>query len=472
MPRFVVAIDNGSQSTKVSIVDEHGHVHASGRSPLRPYVSSGPGISEHPDDDVWDSIVAACQSAMGAFQGEARDIVGIGLCTIRFCRALLDNHGKLVQPIMSWMDVRVSEPYVHTDARVQLVTTSSGYITGRLTGTVTDFAGNVQGRWPVDARSWRWSDDNTVINREGVPREMLARLALPGEQVGLITEEAEAATGLPAGLPVIATSNDKAVEALGCGVIRPGQLLLSLGTYVAAMTPAAHDAAGGQASWPNFASIPHHMLLESDGVRRGMWTVSWFRDLVFGADSATTHASGTFERMLELEAERVAPGSGGVTAVLDWLAPSRDSSLRGTLLGFDGSQGRAHIYRSILEALALTMHENVERMSAETKHVPEVLVVSGGGASSELMMRILAAVFGVPTVRTAMSDAAGLGSAICAAVGLGIHPTWEAAVDAMVRVDDTWTPDPVLRTEYASIEPHYRRMRGATRALYRSQASG
>ncbi|PPF43945.1 sugar kinase [Pseudoclavibacter sp. AY1F1] len=468
MPRFIVAIDNGSQSTKVSIIDENGAVHASGRSPLRPYASNRPGVSEHPDDDVWESIVQACRSAMSSFEGEMRDIVAVGLCTIRFCRALLDERGRLAHPIMSWMDSRVSEPYVHVDERVKLVTTSSGYITGRLTGTVTDFAGNVQGRWPVDPSTWRWSDDDAVIEREGIPRSMLAPLALPGEVTGVVSAEAALATGLPAGVPVVATSNDKAVEALGCGTIRPGQLLLSLGTYVAAMTPAGHGEHGGAASWLNFSSMPHQMLLESDGVRRGMWTVSWYRDLVFGSDSSSAQASGTFEHMLELEAERIAPGAGGVTAVLDWLAPTGDEKLRGTLLGFDGSQGRPHIYRALLESLAMTMHENTERMLAETGRQAQSLVVSGGGASSDLMMRILAAVHGVPTVRMTMTDAAGLGSAICAAVGTGVHPSWEAAADAMVHVKDVWVPEPDLLAQYASIGPRFRSVRNATRNLYRA----
>ncbi len=61
-------------------------------------------------------------------------------------------------------------------------------------------------------------------------------LVLPGEVLGEVTPAAAAATGLPAGVPVVATANDKAVEALGSGLRSPDDLLLSLGTYVAAMT--------------------------------------------------------------------------------------------------------------------------------------------------------------------------------------------------------------------------------------------
>ncbi len=108
----VVAIDNGSQSTKVLVVDETGRVRAQARVGLRPYATPAPGRSVHPDDDVWDSIVRACRLAMDRFDGDPAEVVGIGLCTIRFCRALLRPDGALAEPLLSWMDERVSRPHV------------------------------------------------------------------------------------------------------------------------------------------------------------------------------------------------------------------------------------------------------------------------------------------------------------------------------------------------------------------------
>ena len=75
---YVIAIDNGSQSTKVLIVDGLGVVHASARVGLRPYASPAPGRWEHPDDDLWDSIVAAVRGAMAEFGGDTTEIHGIG----------------------------------------------------------------------------------------------------------------------------------------------------------------------------------------------------------------------------------------------------------------------------------------------------------------------------------------------------------------------------------------------------------
>ncbi|MDX3661461.1 FGGY-family carbohydrate kinase [Streptomyces sp. ID05-26A] len=82
---------------------------------------------------------------------------------------------------------------------------------------------------------------------------------------------------------------------------------------------------------------------------------------------------------------------------------------RGALLGFDGSQGRHHVYRSILEGIALTMRRHGASMAeALGREFPE-LIVSGGGSRSDLMMQTFADVFGRPVRRTRMSDAAGAG---------------------------------------------------------------
>lgn len=448
---YLVAIDNGSQSTKVSVFDSTGKVHASARVPLEAYHSPAPGRWEHPGDDIWQSIASATSLAMSRFAGDPSQIAGVGLCTIRFCRAVLRADGSLAQPVMSWMDERVSRPYSAESVDGAYVTTSSGYVTHRLTGRFVDTAGNYQGVWPIDAESWSWLDDQRAAPF-GIPRRMLFDLVLPGEVLGAVTAGASAATGLPQGIPVIATSNDKAVEALGAGLRGSGTALLSLGTYIAAMVPDVQHRREVPTGWQNFASIPHRYLWESDGVRRGMWTVAWFRDLVSGLGASVSPGNGQIEEMLGEEAARVPAGSGGLVTVLDWLAPEGEPFRRGAFLGFDGTQGRGHLYRSILEAIAFAMHDNVRALEAARGGQLAELIVTGGGASSEIFLQIIASVFGMPVRRPEMTDAAGLGAAICAAVGAGIHDGWESAIDAMVRTEAIFLPDAELHHGYAQIE--------------------
>ncbi|WP_020498571.1 FGGY-family carbohydrate kinase [Sciscionella marina] len=425
MTGYLLGIDNGSQSTKVGVFDDRGKLHGWGRKALRPNENPRPGVVEHPDDDLWDSIGAATRAALTGFAGDPAEIQAVGLCTIRFCRAMLCADGTLASPVLSWMDERLSRPYEHTDPRVRYVTTSSGYLTARLTGRFRDTAANYQGNWPIDTGSWCWAPD-----QEEIPARMLFELALPGTVLGTVTEEAAAHTGLRAGTPVVATANDKAVEALGCGLRGADAVLLSLGTYIAAMTTGTRDIREADGFWTNFAAVPHEYLYESHGIRRGMWTVSWLRGLL-----------GMDEGRLNAGAAEVPPGSDGLMTVLDWLAPAGQPYRRGAFLGFDGRQGPFHLYRSVLEGIALTMRGNIEAMATGLGTGFSRLLVSGGGADSAVLTGILADVFGIPVIRQDTASAAGLGAAMCAGVGIGAFTDFAEAQRAMAAPRQEFTPD-------------------------------
>ena len=283
MTPYLLAIDNGSQSTKVTIFNSRGHPVASGRRRLKPYDTSVPGHAVHPGDDIWDSIRDACRAAMAQFAGDPADIAAVGLCTIRFCRALLAADGSLAEPVLSWMDERVSRPYQPGNPLIRYVTTSSGYITHRLTGQFVDAAANYQGVWPIDQDTATWSGDPAAYAAAGLARDMLFDLVPPGGRLGEVTSAAAEATGIPAGLPVYATANDKAVEALGSGLEEDGTVLLSLGTYIAAMTIGSSSPSAGDSYWANFAARPGKYLYETTGIRRGMWMVSWYRTVLEGS---------------------------------------------------------------------------------------------------------------------------------------------------------------------------------------------
>ena len=468
MTGYLLAIDNGSQSTKVTIFDARGHAVASARRRLKPYDTSVPGRAIHPGDDIWDSIQHACRAAMAQFSGNPADIAAVGLCTIRFCRALLAADGSLTEPVLSWMDERVSRPYEPASPLTRYVTTSSGYITHRLTGQFTDAAANYQGVWPIDQDTATWSSDPAAYVSAGMPRDMLFDLVPPGGRLGEVSAAAAQATDIPAGLPVYATANDKAVEALGSG-LEEGTVLLSLGTYIAAMTIGSSSSSADDSYWVNFAARPGKYLYESTGIRRGMWMVSWYRTLLEGSHGEEPEMA-RLEDALNAEASQLAPGSNGLLTLPDWLAPGHAVWRRGALLGFDGSQGRAHIYRSILEGIALTMANNTAAMEKTLGCRLSPVLVSGGGSRSDVMMQVVADVFDRPARRTTVTDAAGLGAAICAAVGHGIYPDWDQATAAMVAVGDQFTPDAPAVRAYQQINQIYAGLTSFTDPLFRSMA--
>ncbi|WP_461207465.1 FGGY-family carbohydrate kinase [Clostridium sp. DL1XJH146] len=440
--KYIIGVDGGSQSSKVVIFDLEGNIVCEGKQALKPMHLAEPTVVEHPDDDLWDSIIVASKRAMENFKGNVEDIAGLGLCTIRFCRCLLKADGTLAQPAMSWMDARVSRPHEQTNPEVAYVTTTSGYITHRFTGNFNDTAANYQGVWPMDTDTWQWIEDEEKFNCYNIPREMLFNLQMPGSILGTVTEKVAKATGIPAGIPVVATSNDKAVEALGAGTLSEKTALISLGTYIASMIHGHDNPKNTSNFWTNFASTPNNYLYESFGIRRGMWTVSWFKDILGEdvVDKAKEQGIAP-EELLNREASDVPAGSDGLMTILDWLASPSEPYKKGLMIGFDGRHKRGHMYRSILEGIALTMKNHIDGMCEELGIKLENIVVSGGGSNSDLFMQIFSDIFGLPASRNVVNGSASLGSAICVAVATGVYKDYEEAIEKMVKIRDTFQPN-------------------------------
>jgi len=466
---YLIGVDCGTQSAKVVVYDAAGNAVAHGQQPLRPMSRPRHGVAVHPDDDLWQAIGAASRQAMAAFTGDPAEILGVGLCPIRCCKAFLDADGALVEPVISWMDDRAYQPYVPADPAVAYATTSSGYLAHRFTGELKDTAANnILLQWPIDTDTWQWSDDPALHEQFGVRRSMLLELQMPGDVIGRVTREAADATGLPLGAPVVATANDKAVEMLGAGSLGETTALVSLGTYIAAMVHGHENHKAPAAFWTNFACIPNRYLYESNGVRRGMWTLTWFLDML-GEEVAERAASLglTREAYIEREAAQVPAGSDGLMTVLDWLATTDKPFRKGMMLGFDARHSRGHVYRSILEAIALTMKHHVDAMCDELGITLEEIVVSGGGSNSPLFMHIFADVFGIPASRSVDGGGASLGAAICAAAAAGVYRDIETAAAHMAKGRESFVPDPVNSEVYKRMaNTVYHDIRDHTDALF------
>ena len=340
---------------------------------------------------------------------------------------------------------------------VKYIVASSGYITHRLTGERKDTVANYEYGWPVDVDKWQWSDDPEAYKATGMPREMLFDLVMPGDVLGYVTEEAAEATGLPRGVPVVATSNDKAVEGLGTGCMGDKTACISLGTYTTAMMEGKENLKGTSYAWPKFSCVPNKYFYDSNGIRRGMWTVSWFRDVLGDSYIQMAKEKGmSAEELLSEEAEKVPAGSDGLMTVLDWLAPVDARYKKGIMIGFDGRHTRGHIYRSILEAVAMTIKGHTEDMVNEVGVTLDKIIITGGGSNSDLFMQIFADVFNLPAVRNVVNGAAGLGSAICAAVATDVYGSFEEAVEGMVKIQDTFVPNPENVELYKKMIPIYK----------------
>ncbi len=440
--KYIIGIDEGSQSCKITIFDLEGNVVCEGKHNLQPNYMAEPGIVEHPGDDLWEALALACQNAMNNFKFDVKDIIGIGVGCIRCCRVLMKADGTLAAPAISWMDERVARPYEHTNDEVAYVTSTSGYITSRLTGKFVDNIANFFGQWPVDWEKWTWSEDEAVLKQYNMPREMLFDVQMPGTVLGHITEAASKATGLPVGVPVVSTTADKAVEALGAGLIDEGSAVVSLGTYTACMVTGRELPKNPQSFWAIMSSIPEKFLYEGYGIRRGMWTVSWFRDLMGQGLIDRAKAQGMSpEELLNKEATEYVPaGCDGLMTVLDWLANPWEPFKRGIMIGLGAHMDEAFMYRSILEGIAYTVRNNCIAMADELGQPLKEVIISGGGSNSDLFMQIFADVFNLPTKRNVVNGSAGVGAAINTAVAVGAFDNYDDAVASMVKVRDTFYP--------------------------------
>lgn len=442
MSGYVMGIDNGSQSTKVAIYDFEGNEVAFGTFQLKETLSPEPGVVIHSDDDLWDSVYGAMRNCLADFTGNPQEIAGIGLCTIRCCRVLLKEDGHLAYPVISWMDSRLNKPYVHSDDKVKYVTSTSGYLGFRLTGEFKDSASNYEVHWPLDRETLNWSLDEEVFNANGLTRDMVFELVKPGEKLGTLRPELADEFGLNQNIPVVATANDKAVEALGSGIKDERTIMVSLGTFISSMLLRNEYKENALNFFPTLACIPFKYVYESNGIRRGMWTVSWFKKLI--GEELVTEArklAVSEEEYLNRKAQNVPEGSDGLITILDWLSTPSEPYRKGIMIGFDQRHTKYHIYRSILEAIAFNIKNNIDDMLAEIDVTLNDLVVIGGGSKSDVMMQIIADLFGMPVHRREGSSSACLGAAICVCQHLSIYKDFYEAANKMVKTQKTFLPN-------------------------------
>jgi sugar (pentulose or hexulose) kinase len=166
----------------------------------------------------------------------------------------------------------------------------------------------------------------------------------------------------------------------------------------------------------------------------------------------------------------VPPGSMGLMLQPYWSPGVRQPGpdAKGAVIGFGDVHTRAHLYRAILEGLAYALREGQEKIEARSKVRMTELRVSGGGSQSDAAMQLTADIFNLPTLRPHTHETSGLGAAIDAAVGLGLHPSFAAASESMTRTGRRFEPVAAHALRYAELyERVYKRMYRQLAPLYK-----
>jgi sugar (pentulose or hexulose) kinase len=366
--------------------------------------------------------------------------------------------------------IRTHQPEVWKRTHKYLLLT--GFLTHRLTGRYVDSVGCQVGYLPFDYKRLRWAA-SWDWKWKAVPMDpaVLSDLVEPGSPMGVITREASEATGIPAGLPVIAAASDKACEVLGSGCLAPDLACLGHGTTATlnVMSPTYAEAIRLLPPYPAALPGAHNMEVE---IYRGYWMVSWFKREFALREAQEAEARGVEpETLFEALAAAVPPGSEGLVLQPYWSPGLKvpGPEARGAVVGFTDAHTRAHLYRAILEGLAYGLRAGRERIERRTRIPIRALRVCGGGSQSDTAMQITADVFGLPAARPHLYETSSLGAAIDAAVGLGLHPSFDAAVKAMTRTAETFEPDPARRDLYDELyKGIYRPLYGRLQPLYQN----
>ena len=256
---------------------------------------------------------------------------------------------------------------------------------------------------------------------------------------------------------------------LGAGCLEPSVGCLSYGTTATFNTTHRRYVEATPLVPPFPAAVPGTYSLEVQ-IYRGYWMVSWFKREFAHREQRLAEERGVEpERLFDQLVDTVPPGSMGLVLQPYWSPGVRipGPEAKGAVIGFGDVHTRAHLYRAILEGLAYGLREGKERSERRTGVRVDELRVAGGGSQSDAAMQITADIFGLPAARPHVYEASGLGAAIDAAVGLGLHPDFPSAVAAMTRIGRTFEPDRRQRAIYDGLYHRvYRQMYRRLKPLY------
>jgi xylulokinase len=334
-------------------------------------------------------------------------------------------------PKLVWL--RRHEPEVF--GRITHVLLPKDYVRLRLVGELATDAADASGTLLFDVARRRWSD------------EVLTALELPAEWLPPVAES-----------PEIAGAGDQAAGAVGVGVHSPGPVSVVLGTSGVVFAPLEGFAADPRGAAHVFChALPgrwHAMgvMLAAAG------SLSWFRNEL---------APGTAYGRLDAEAAAWKPGAEGLLFA-PYLAgertPHADPAARGAFVGLSLRHERGALARAVLEGVAYGLRDCLEVVS-RLGCIADVGRVSGGGARSELWLRIVASVLGLPLQRTAVEEGAAYGAALLGGVAAGVYRDVPEAVDSCVRVRDEVEPDPEWERVYHDGYERFRAVYPALRPL-------
>jgi len=470
-----VGLDVGTSGVKALAVSGAGEVLARAEAGYG-LSTPRPGWAEQDPADWW----RATREALAAL--DAGDVAGIGLSGQMHGLVALDAAGEVIRPAILWNDQRTAEQCREIEQRVgfdRLVELTGNraltgftapkllwlrehepesygriarimlpkdYVRLQLCGEHAIDVADASGTLLFDVARRRWSDE--VLEALEIPRKWLPR----------VLESADVSGDTPDGVAVAAGAGDQAAGGLGVGAVEPGPASVVLGTSGVVFSALEAYRADPQARVHVFChAVPdrwHAMgvMLSAAG------SLQWFRD---------TLAPGVGFGVLLEDAARWEPGAEGLT-FLPYLAgertPHADPDARGAFAGLSLRHDRGALTRAVLEGVAFGLRDCLDVVRS-VGAAPEVGRASGGGARSELWLKIVASALELPVERVAVEEGAAYGAAMLGGIAGGIWRDAAEAAQACVRPHGRVDPEPGWVEAYREQRERYRALYPALRDI-------
>lgn len=492
---IVIGLDIGTTSTIAVAVRWPGEILAVASRPVT-LSSPQPGWAEEDPEQWWANAVAVLREILSCLDSSA--IAGMCVTGMLPAVVLLDARGKALRPSIQQSDGRCGEEVAELKAELdeaaflqrtgnginqQLVAAklrwverhepdvfaqigtvfgSYDYINWRLTGIRA-----VEQNWALEAgftdlASNQLADDLIALGH--IKRSVVPPRSPSHAQMGAVSAEAAALTGLPQGLPIYGGAADHIVSALGAGITQAGDVLLKFGgagdIVVATDKPLPDDRL-----YLDYHLIPG--LYAPNGCMAASGSaLNWLAGLI--ADLADGEQRP--HQALDALAAQIVPGADGLLCLPYFLGektPIHDPKARGCFVGLSLSHTKAHLWRAALEAVAFGFRHHIDVLG-DIGHSPVRYVASDGGSRSQVWMQITADVIGAPVSVLDNAHGSAVGAAFVAAMGTGLARDW-SEVGALSHLGRTVQPDPAAHRDYNRAYARYRELYRVLSPFFQNQ---
>ncbi len=299
---------------------------------------------------------------------------------------------------------------------------------------------------------------------------MLPPLVPPGTLVGRLTNR-QAATdlGLPVGLPLVIGGGDQQCAALGSGMIHLGHSLINLGTATALMAAVDKPIRDPNGIIPCVShAAPGQWEMEGHTQASGI-ILQRFRDEFAWAERTLAESvEGDVYEYLIAQAEHSTPGANGLLFLPMFngsTVPIDDPTGTGALIGIKPAHTRADTLRAILEGICYENRWVIEAMMSSGAMIREIFI-TGGASKSPFWNQLHADILGRSVLQIKTSNAALVGAAICAGLGVGLFHSAEDGVERFSKFGDAYLSNKDTSTQYDRM---YQLFVRAYQALSRAQ---